>query len=99
MPSSFGPLCLCGLLLLSSGAARASAQRPARPAEQVAPRTPGYVPPRTPWGDPDLQGIWPSIDVVRVPIERPRQYGTRILMSVDEQRELEKRENERIDRV
>jgi hypothetical protein len=37
--------------------------------------------------------------MVRVPIERPRQYGTRILMSVEEQRELEKRENERIDRV
>jgi hypothetical protein len=68
-------------------------------AAQVAPRKPGYVAPRTPWGDPDLQGIWPSIDVVRVPLERPRQYGTRIIMSVEEQQALEQREQDQIERT
>lgn len=35
--------------------------RPAaeRAAAEVAPRAAGYVAPRTPWGDPDLNGIWP----------------------------------------
>ena len=36
-----------------------------------------YTPPRTPWGDPDLQGIWPSTDLVGVPFERPAQFGNR----------------------
>ena len=46
-----------------------------RAVEQVAPRQKGYVTPRTPWGDPDLQGIWPGTDMVRVPLERPRQQS------------------------
>ena len=75
-----------------SSAARAAAQR-------VAPDRPGYVAPRTPWGDPDLQGVWPSIDMVRVPLERPLQYGTRVMMSLDEQRALEQREQDRIERT
>ena len=66
------------------------------PAEQVAPRAPGYVAPRLPWGDPDLEGIWPSIDMVRVPMERPRQFGTRVLMNVEEHAVVQKREEERI---
>jgi len=34
-----------------------------------------YKTPRTPWGDPDLQGTWPSTDMVGVPIERPVEFG------------------------
>jgi hypothetical protein len=37
----------------------------------------GYQVPRTPWGDPDLQGIWPSTHMVGVPLERPTELGTR----------------------
>jgi hypothetical protein len=33
--------------------------------------------PRTPWGDPDLQGIWPSTDMVGVPFERPAELAGR----------------------
>ena len=33
--------------------------------------------PRTPWGDPDLQGMWPSGPVSGVPFERPLQFGMR----------------------
>ena len=28
--------------------------------------------PRTPWGDPDLQGVWSSDEEAGVPFERPR---------------------------
>jgi hypothetical protein len=33
--------------------------------------------PRTAWGDPDLQGIWPSGHLINVPFERPPAFGTR----------------------
>jgi hypothetical protein len=36
-----------------------------------------FSPPRTPWGDPDLQGIWPSGQMIEVPFERPETFGTR----------------------
>ena len=65
-------------------------------AEQVAPKAPGFVVPRTPWGDPDLNGIWPSIDMVRVPVSRSPQYGNRLFMSADEHDVLEKQEQTRI---
>jgi hypothetical protein len=33
--------------------------------------------PRTPWGDPDLQGTWSSEAELSVPFERPREFGDR----------------------
>ena len=33
-----------------------------------------YVPPKTPWGDPDLQGLWPNQQ--DIPLERDRSLGT-----------------------
>jgi hypothetical protein len=40
--------------------------------------------PRTPWGDPDLQGIWPGTAMMGVPLERPRQLGDRAVLTEDE---------------
>jgi hypothetical protein len=37
--------------------------------------------PRTPWGDPDLQGTWSSEAELSVPFERPAQYGNRQLLT------------------
>jgi hypothetical protein len=36
-----------------------------------------WTPPKTSWGDPDLQGTWTSDDMRDVPFERPAQFGTR----------------------
>ena len=36
-----------------------------------------WTPPRTPWGDPDLEGLWPGTDFVGVPLERAAAFGTR----------------------
>jgi hypothetical protein len=68
-------------------------------AEQVAPKQAGYSVPRTPWGDPDVNGVWPDIDMVRVPVQRAPQYGTRLFMSPEEHAALEKREQEQIVRM
>src|SRR5436190_20953615 len=37
---------------------------------------------RTPWGDPDLQGIWSNPYVI--PLERPKQFGTREFLTKEE---------------
>src|SRR5205807_3653504 len=38
-----------------------------------------YVPPKTPWGDPDLQGTFTNKDENGIPMERPTQFeGRRI---------------------
>ena len=51
---------------------------PSRPAEED--RRP-FQSPRTQWGDPDLQGIWPSGQLIEVPFERAAQFGTRATLS------------------
>jgi hypothetical protein len=40
--------------------------------------------PRTPWGDPDLQGDWTSQSELGVPFERPKEFGTRQELSEEE---------------
>ena len=40
--------------------------------------------PRTPWGEPDLQGVWTSQAELAVPFERPKQFGTRQLLNDEE---------------
>jgi hypothetical protein len=43
-----------------------------------------WVAPKTPWGEPDLQGLWPSGDWRRVPLERPESFGTRNVLTEEE---------------
>ena len=50
-------------------------------AQAPRPASAPYSPPRTAWGDPDLQGIWPGTDMVGVPFERPEQFGTRLFLT------------------
>ena len=43
-----------------------------------------WTPPKTPWGDPDLQGFWPSVELLSVPIERPVELGTKATLTDEE---------------
>jgi hypothetical protein len=43
-----------------------------------------YNVPRTPWGDPDLQGVWSSDDTSGIPMQRPANLGNELYQS-DEQ--------------
>ena len=43
-----------------------------------------YVTPRTPWGEPDLQGTWSSDDTEGIPRERPPALGTQLYQSDQE---------------
>jgi hypothetical protein len=44
----------------------------------------GYQVPRTPWGDPDLQGKWPGTHMVGVPMQRDPSLGTRNVLTDEE---------------
>jgi hypothetical protein len=43
-----------------------------------------WTAPRTSWGDPDLQGLWPGTAMMGVPLERPPQMGDKLLLSDEE---------------
>jgi len=39
---------------------------------------PNYKAPKTPWGEPDLQGIWPINHLIQVPLVRQKNFEDRI---------------------
>jgi hypothetical protein len=43
-----------------------------------------YIVPRTPWGEPDLQGLFTTDDELGVPFERPEQFGERAVLTDQE---------------
>jgi hypothetical protein len=53
--------------------------------------------PRTPWGDPDLQGVWSSDDEAGVPFERPLGQTKAKVEGTELEALLEEREHQRVD--
>ncbi|MGH9201603.1 MAG: hypothetical protein ACRD2A_10250, partial [Vicinamibacterales bacterium] len=49
-----------------------------------------WVHPQTPWGDPDIQGIWPSANIAGTPFERPVEFGDRAELTDQEFAERQK---------
>ena len=41
-----------------------------------------WTPPRTPWGDPDLQGAYSNDDETGIPLERPAEFAGRTLADI-----------------
>ena len=46
-----------------------------------------YIPPKTPWGDPDLQGIWNNS--TGTPLQRPEKFGDRTVLEEAEAEQFE----------
>jgi hypothetical protein len=44
---------------------------------QSRPAAPAYAPPKTPWGHPDISGIYTNKDEANTPLERPDQFKGR----------------------
>jgi hypothetical protein len=65
---------IVALWAIATVALLAQTQAPAR----------NWTPPKTAWGDPDLEGIWTSDDSYGVPFERPMRYGNRKLLTDEE---------------
>lgn len=70
--SASAALALCVMM-----AAHPAAQSSSGPATSTA----KWVTPRTAWGDPDLQGVWPSSEMIGVPLQRDPALGTRAFLT------------------
>jgi hypothetical protein len=71
------------IALMSSGLASGQT-RPSAPAAKATPAGETWTTPKTPWGDPDLQGIYTSDDYMNTPLERPTAYGERLYFTEGE---------------
>jgi hypothetical protein len=56
----------------------------------AAPANQEWTPPKTAWGEPDLEGVWTSDDSIGVPFERPKRYGNRKWQTDEEYAERDK---------
>ena len=79
------------LMVVAALAVTSAALLSAQGAAPIAKRDPNYTVPRTPWGDPDLQGKWPSTDMVGTPMQRDAKLGTRNLLTEAEYKEVQAR--------
>src|SRR5881396_291623 len=52
-----------------------------------------WTPPRTPWGEPDLQGIWDFATIT--PLERPNELAGKTVLTEQEAAEFERQTLER----
>ena len=64
---------LTGVLVGGVPAAGAFAQTSTKPKPVAAP----WAAATTPWGDPDLEGVWTSDSALPIPLERPAQFAGR----------------------
>ena len=55
-----------------------------------------YKPPRTPYGQPDLQGVWDFRTIT--PLERSKELGTKAFFTAEEAAKYEQEENRRQNR-
>ena len=56
---------------------------------------PDYVPPKTPWGDPDVQGVFTSDDSQGIGMQRRAEFGDRLFLTEDEYNERVERADQR----
>ena len=68
-------------------AAPAGAADPVPSAKDYRAPPAGWQVPRTPWGDPDLRGMWPVDYLAATPRERPPEIGARTEWTEEEYRE------------
>jgi len=71
------------LIVLSVCATRGEAQSTAK-TDTPAKSGKAWAPPRTPWGDPDLQGTWTSDAAWGIPFQRPDQFAGRAELTDEE---------------
>jgi hypothetical protein len=65
-------------------AAPADAQVPDAAKTARAPKSGAWQTPRTPWGDPDLQGTWTTDSAYAIPLQRPDKYAGRADLTDEE---------------
>jgi hypothetical protein len=69
--------------VMSLAAVPVAGQAPA-PATKTAKSSKVWTPPRTPWGDPDIEGVWTSDSVRGIPTQRPAELAGKAELSDEE---------------
>ena len=77
------------VLVVVSAAAIAVACNASTNTAKTTDATKTWTPSRTAWGDPDLQGTWENL--MPVPLERAKEFGTREFMTEQEAAERAKK--------
>jgi len=88
------------LALAISSSSAVSAQTAPSAAKAPAAKTPptAWVQPKTPWGDPDLQGLWPATDSINIPLQRNASLGTRAVLTEEEYKQQVQRAEQTAER-
>src|SRR3954451_20532040 len=61
-----------------------AAQSQAVAPKKTAPAAKAWTAPKTPWGDPDISGVWTSDSVRGIPTQRPAELAGRAQLSDEE---------------
>jgi hypothetical protein len=75
---------IAALLTVTLPPGTAAQTRQAAAETTAAAVKPGWTPPRTSWGHPDLQGVWTSDDMRSVPTQRAEAFGERTSLTPEE---------------
>ena len=75
---------LVGIAIFFVTATTPDAQQAAKTAAAPAAPARSYVPPKTPWGDPDLQGGWTNVNENGIPLQRPDALTGKSVDEVDD---------------
>ncbi len=98
----FLPVAAALVMAVASPAVVILAGQAPGPASRTAASKPSaaraWAAPKTPWGDPDLQGVWTSDDMLSVPMERGEQFAGRAELTDEEFAERAKRDQQALER-
>ena len=84
-----------GVVAVVSAAAMAMGQAPPSAAKPPAKISKPFSPPKTAWGEPDLQGLWPGS--VNIPLQRPVSMGERAVLTEKEFADRDAAERKRVE--
>jgi len=75
---------IIAIVVLTALPAFAQTPKPAPAAPKAPAAAKTWTGPKTPWGDPDIQGTWTSDDCIGTPLNRPAQFGDRLYYTEQE---------------
>jgi hypothetical protein len=73
-----------GLAVMALAAAPVAAQAPATGARSAKASSRAWTPTKTPWGDPDIEGVWTSDSVRGIPTQRPAELAGKTELTDEE---------------
>ena len=82
--TQFWKLFVSSIAAAAAASVSTGAQAPAKAAATAKPAAARPAMPKTPWGDPDIQGTWSSDDLRGVPVQRADEFAGRAELSDEE---------------